>query len=61
MVVGTTAFLVDRSMGWRSEFIPTMGEGGPASLIFEDVRVPSRNILGEIGQAAAAPVWPLES
>jgi acyl-CoA dehydrogenase len=47
---GTTAFLVDRTMGWRSEFIPTMGEGGPASLIFEDVRVPSRNILGEIGQ-----------
>jgi acyl-CoA dehydrogenase len=47
---GTTAFLVDRSMGWRSEFIQTMGEGGPASLIFEDVRVPSRNILGEIGQ-----------
>src|SRR3954469_1703575 len=47
---GTTAFLVDRSMGWRSEFIQTMGEGGPAALIFEDVRVPSRNILGEIGQ-----------
>ncbi|WP_030441312.1 acyl-CoA dehydrogenase family protein [Actinoplanes subtropicus] len=47
---GATAFLVDRSMGWRSEFIQTMGEGGPASLIFEDVRVPNRNILGEIGQ-----------
>ena len=47
---GTTAFLVDRSMGWRSEFIQTMGEGGPASLIFDDVRVPARNILGEIGQ-----------
>jgi acyl-CoA dehydrogenase len=47
---GTTAFLVDREMGWRSEFIQTMGEGGPASLIFEDVRVPSRNVLGEIGQ-----------
>src|SRR4051794_26235853 len=47
---GTTAFLVDRSMGWRSEFIATMGEGGPASLIFEGVRVPSRNILGELGQ-----------
>jgi len=47
---GTTAFLVDRSMGWRSEFIQTMGEGGPASLIFEDVRVPARNILGEMGQ-----------
>ncbi|MFF5293916.1 acyl-CoA dehydrogenase family protein [Paractinoplanes globisporus] len=47
---GATAFLVDRSMGWRSEFIQTMGEGGPASLIFSDVRVPHRNILGEIGQ-----------
>ena len=47
---GATAFLVDRSMGWRSEFIQTMGEGGPASLIFEDVRVPHRNLLGEIGQ-----------
>jgi acyl-CoA dehydrogenase len=47
---GSTAFLVDRAMGWRSEFIATMGEGGPASLIFEDVRVPSRNILGELGQ-----------
>jgi acyl-CoA dehydrogenase len=47
---GSTAFLVDRSMGWRSEFIQTMGEGGPASLIFDDVRVPARNILGEIGQ-----------
>ncbi|HEY0360008.1 MAG TPA: acyl-CoA dehydrogenase family protein [Mycobacteriales bacterium] len=47
---GTTAFLVDREMGWTSEFIQTMGEGGPASLIFDNVRVPSRNILGEIGQ-----------
>lgn len=47
---GTTAFLVDRSMGWRSEFIQTMGEGGPAALIFENVRVPARNILGEMGQ-----------
>jgi acyl-CoA dehydrogenase len=47
---GATAFLVDRAMGWRSEFIQTMGEGGPASLIFDDVRVPRRNILGEVGQ-----------
>jgi acyl-CoA dehydrogenase len=47
---GTTAFLVDREMGWRSEFIQTMGEGGPAALIFDNVRVPGRNILGEIGQ-----------
>ena len=50
---GATAFLVDRAMGWRSEFIQTMGEGGPASLIFEDVRVPDRNILGEVGQGFA--------
>jgi acyl-CoA dehydrogenase len=47
---GATAFLVDREMGWRSEPIQTMGEGGPASLVFQDVRVPSRNILGKEGQ-----------
>src|SRR5919107_1021511 len=47
---GTTAFLVDRSMGWRSEPIDTMGPARPASLIFDDVRVPARNILGEMGQ-----------
>ncbi|MDQ2848265.1 MAG: acyl-CoA dehydrogenase family protein, partial [Actinomycetota bacterium] len=47
---GATAFLVDRDMGWKSEFIQTMGEGGPASLIFDNVRVPSRNILGAEGQ-----------
>jgi alkylation response protein AidB-like acyl-CoA dehydrogenase len=47
---GSTAFLVDRSMGWTSHFIQTMGEGGPASLVFADVRVPGRNVLGEIGQ-----------
>ncbi len=50
---GATAFLVDRAMGWRSEFIPTMGEGGPASLVFDGVRVPHRNILGEVGQGFA--------
>ncbi|MFC3505695.1 acyl-CoA dehydrogenase family protein [Micromonospora krabiensis] len=50
---GATAFLVDRAMGWRSEFIQTMGEGGPASLVFDDVRVPARNILGEPGQGFA--------
>lgn len=47
---GATAFLVDRAMGWKSEFIPTMGEGGPAALVFDDVRVPGSNVLGEIGQ-----------
>ncbi len=47
---GSTAFLVDRSMGWTSQFIQTMGDGGPASLVFDDVRVPGRNVLGEVGQ-----------
>ncbi|UGQ13327.1 acyl-CoA/acyl-ACP dehydrogenase [Yinghuangia sp. ASG 101] len=50
---GTTAFLVDRAMGWKSEFIQTMGEGGPAALVFDDVRVPARNVLGEVGQGFA--------
>ncbi|MPZ93827.1 MAG: acyl-CoA dehydrogenase [Propionibacteriales bacterium] len=47
---GVTCFLVDREMGWRSEPIDTMGEWGPAALIFDDVRVPARNILGAEGQ-----------
>ncbi|WP_214325615.1 acyl-CoA dehydrogenase family protein [Nonomuraea sediminis] len=47
---GVTCFLVDRDMGWRSEPIPTMGEWGPASLVFQDVRVPEENILGELGK-----------
>ncbi|MYR08003.1 acyl-CoA dehydrogenase [Gordonia sp. SID5947] len=45
---GVTCFLVDRDMGWKSEPISTMGEWGPASLVFEDVRVPETNILGEV-------------
>ncbi|MBM7631366.1 acyl-CoA dehydrogenase family protein [Geomicrobium sediminis] len=45
---GVTCFIADRSMGWTSEYIHTMGEWGPASLFFEDVRVPEENILGEI-------------
>jgi len=47
---GVTCFLVDRDMGWKSEPIPTMGEWGPAALVFDQVRVPSENILGEVGQ-----------
>ena len=47
---GVTCFLVDRDMGWKSEPIPTMGEWGPASLVFEDVRVPAANVLGEPGK-----------
>src|SRR3954464_11899488 len=47
---GATAFLVDRSMGWRSEPIDTMGPARAASLVFDEVGVPARNILGEMGQ-----------
>jgi len=47
---GITCFLVDRDMGWKSEPIPTMGEWGPASLVFEDVRVPASSMLGEPGK-----------
>lgn len=47
---GVTCFLVDRDMGWRSELIPTMGEMHPAALVFEDVRVPQENVLGEVGK-----------
>ncbi|PIC64925.1 acyl-CoA dehydrogenase [Sporosarcina sp. P13] len=45
---GATCFIVDRDMGWKSEYIDTMGEWGPAALIFDNVRVPEENILGEI-------------
>ncbi|MGF2075394.1 acyl-CoA dehydrogenase family protein, partial [Enterococcus casseliflavus] len=37
---GVTCFVVDREAGWTSAPIPTMGEWGPASLSFQDVRVP---------------------
>jgi acyl-CoA dehydrogenase len=47
---GVTCFLVDRDMGWKSEPIATMGEWGPAALVFEDVRVPEENVLGEVGK-----------
>ncbi len=45
---GVTCFIVDREMGWKSEKIDTMGEWSPASLIFDNVRVPEENILGEL-------------
>ncbi|WP_326566479.1 acyl-CoA dehydrogenase family protein [Amycolatopsis rhabdoformis] len=47
---GVTCFLVDREMGWKSEYIDTMGEWGPAALVFQDVRVPESQILGEEGR-----------
>jgi alkylation response protein AidB-like acyl-CoA dehydrogenase len=50
---GVTCFLVDRDMGWKSEPIQTMGQWGPAALVFDDVRVPERNVLGEVGHGFA--------
>ncbi len=47
---GVTCFIVDRDMGWTSEYIHTMGEWGPASLFFDNVRVPEENILGKLHQ-----------
>jgi acyl-CoA dehydrogenase len=55
---GVTCFLVDRDAGWKSEYIDTMGQWGPAALVFDEVRVPERNILGELGQGfALAMQW----
>ena len=55
---GVTCFLADREMGWKSSYIDTMGEWGPAALVFDDVRVPERNVLGEVGQGfALAMQW----
>ena len=47
---GVTCFLADRDRGWTSSPIPTMGEWGPASLSFDDVRVPDSAVLGEVGR-----------
>jgi alkylation response protein AidB-like acyl-CoA dehydrogenase len=47
---GVTCFLVDREQGWESSPIDTMGEWGPASLVFDDVRVPHSSILGQEGK-----------
>jgi alkylation response protein AidB-like acyl-CoA dehydrogenase len=47
---GVTCFLADREAGWTSAEIPTMGQWGPASLSFQDVRVPHSAILGEEGR-----------
>src|SRR6478735_1179538 len=47
---GVTCFLFDRDRGWTSKPIDTMGEWGPAALVFDDVRVPHSAILGEEGK-----------
>ncbi|MCL6637735.1 MAG: acyl-CoA dehydrogenase family protein [Alicyclobacillus sp.] len=45
-----TCFLADRASGWRSEPIQTMDDWAVASLVFDQVRVPEENVLGEIGR-----------
>ena len=48
---GVTCFLVDRDRGLDEHgAIDTMGEWGPAALVFDDVRVPHSAILGEEGK-----------
>ena len=47
---GVTASWSTGRWAGRPSRSTTMGEGGPASLVFEDVRVPEPNILGELGQ-----------
>ncbi len=57
---GVTCFLVDRDMGWKSEPIEIMGppDRMPASLVFDGVRVPEGNVLGEVGKGfALAMQW----
>jgi len=47
---GFTAFLVDREMGYTTSPIETMGSARPATINLDNVRVPGRNVLGEVGQ-----------
>lgn len=47
---GVTCFLVDREMGWRVEPIYTMDDWAVYSVIFDNVRVPEENILGELNK-----------
>jgi hypothetical protein len=47
---GESLHALRRDMGWKSEPIATMGEWWPASLVFDSVRVPQENVLGEVGK-----------
>jgi alkylation response protein AidB-like acyl-CoA dehydrogenase len=50
-----TCFMVEREMGVKTEYVYNlMGSrgGGTARVIFEDVRVPKENVIGEINEAA---------
>jgi acyl-CoA dehydrogenase len=45
---GITMFLVDRAMGYTVRPIRMMGVHDTSSLFFDDVRVPHRNVVGEV-------------
>lgn len=50
---GISCFIVDKTQGVKSEYLyGLMGcrGGGAARLVFEDVRVPRENLLGELNQ-----------
>jgi len=58
---GVTAFLVDRTMGWSSQPIQTMGAWRPAEINFDGVRVPEENVLGEVGEGFKVAMSALDS
>jgi alkylation response protein AidB-like acyl-CoA dehydrogenase len=50
---GISCFIVDKTQGVKSEYLyGLMGcrGGGAARMVFEDVRVPKKNLLGELNQ-----------
>ena len=46
---GITAFLVDREMGWTEQPITMMSSWEASDVFFDSVRVPTCNVLGEVG------------
>jgi acyl-CoA dehydrogenase len=46
---GITAFLVDREMGWTEQPIAMMSSWEASDVFFDSVRVPTCNVLGEVG------------
>jgi acyl-CoA dehydrogenase len=47
---GITAFLVDRDRGWTTSPIPLMSNWSASEVVFNDVRVPECNVLGDVGR-----------
>lgn len=55
---GMTCFMVEREMGVKTEYLyGLMGcrGGGTARVVFEDVRVPKENVIGEVN--GASPIF----